>query len=83
MVFARRKSNAVGDDVPPPAPDLAGNILKLRGQVAAFLDAKVMELKNSRDGRSQSVDFLRHMLVHGETCHCRAALRVLADQSNG
>ena len=85
MGLIKRKPNAVleGDDVPPPAPDLAGEILKLRGQIEAFIDAKVAILKASRDGRSQSVDFLRHMLTHGETCHCRGALNILMDEANG
>jgi hypothetical protein len=85
MGLIKRKASAVleGDDVPPPAPDLAGEILKLRGQIEAFIDSKVMELKSGRDGASIPIDFLRHQLTGGETsCHCRAALRVLADESD-
>jgi hypothetical protein len=85
MRLLKRKANAVleGDDVPPPAPDLAGEILKLRGQVAAFLEAKVMELKASRDGASQPIDFLRQQLTRGDSCACRVAMNILAEDENG
>ena len=85
MALLKRKPNAVleGDDV-APSPDLAGEILKLRGQIEAFIDSKVMELKAGRDGAPLPVDFLRHQLTGGETsCHCRAAMRILAAESNG
>lgn len=72
MAFAKRKEQ------PAPPPDLAGQILKLRGQVEAFLDAKVAELKASRDGASIPVDQLRHMLTRGDTCNCRVAMNLLA-----
>ena len=84
MRLVKRKPNAVleGDDVPPPAPDLAGAILKLRGQVEAFIESKVLELKASADGRSQSIDVLRQMLTKGDGCACRVAMNILADQSD-
>jgi len=63
-----------------PAPDLAGEILKLRGQVEAFIDAKVAEAKSSRDGAGIPVNQLRHMLTHGDSCTCRAALNILMDE---
>jgi hypothetical protein len=83
MGLIKRKPNAVleGDDV-PRTPDLAGEILRLRGQVEAFLDAKIMELKASRDGASQPADFLRHQLTRGDSCACRVAMTVLADESD-
>jgi len=67
---------------PEPEPDLAGQILRLRGQVAAFLDAKVMELKSSRDGASVPIDFLRHMLTRGDTCPCRIAMNLLTEDKS-
>ena len=83
-MFAKRKPKVLEGAGVPRVPDLAGEILRLRGQVEAFLDAKVAELKSSRDGASVPIDFLRHQLTGGETsCHCRAAMRVLADESNG
>jgi len=77
-----KRTNAVleGDDV-PLSPDLAGEILKLRGQVEAFLDGKVAELKAGRDGQSMPVEQLRHMLTRGDNCPCRVAMNILAEES--
>jgi len=85
MGLIKRKPNAVleGDDVAPLTPDLAGAILKLRGQLDAFIQSKVMELKASRDGASQPIDFLRRQLTGGDNCLCRVTMSILADESNG
>jgi hypothetical protein len=81
MAWAKRKLE--GDNVPPPTPDLAGEILRLRGQIETFIDQKLMELKGSRDGASQPIDFLRQQLTRGDSCACRVAMNLLADKSNG
>jgi hypothetical protein len=74
-MFAKRKPEPVPDR--KPEPDLGGEILRLRGQIESFIDAKVAELKAGRDGQSQPVEVLRHMLTQGDTCLCRAATRLL------
>ena len=81
-MLAKRKSNAVleGDDV-PPSPDLAGEILRLRGQIESFIDAKVAELKAGRDGQSMPVKQLRLMLTRGDNCPCRVAMNILAEET--
>ena len=74
MALAKRK--------PEPAPDLAGEILRLRGQIESFIDGKVAELKAGRDGQSLPVEQLRHMLTRGDSCLCRAAMNILAEQNH-
>lgn len=76
MAFLKRKS----EPAPAPAPDLAGEILRLRAQVEAFIDAKVAELKRSESGRSLPVDVLRQTLTHGSGCLCTVAMHILAEQ---
>jgi hypothetical protein len=66
---------------PEPAPDLAGEILRLRAAIEAFIDGKVMEAKQTRDGQSMPVEQLRMMLTRNDSCLCRAAMHILAEQS--
>jgi len=68
MLGAKRK---------PSPPDLGGEILRLRGEIEAFIDGKVEEAKAARDGQSMPREQLRHMLTHGDQCRCHAALRIL------
>jgi hypothetical protein len=65
---------------PAPTTDLVGEILKLRGQIEAFIDAKVAEIKASRDGGSLPADVIRLHLTHNSGCWCQIALNVLADK---
>jgi hypothetical protein len=62
--------------------DLGGEILRLRGQVEAFIDGKVQELKRSRDGAGLPPEILRQQLTGGlsQLCECRAALKIIQDQ---
>jgi hypothetical protein len=73
MALAKRK--------PEPAPDLTGEILRLRGQIERFIDAKVMQAKQTRDGQSMPIEQLRMMLTRGQSCLCAAAIGLLADES--
>jgi hypothetical protein len=63
----------------PQPVDLGGEILRLRGQVEAFIDGKVAELKNTRDGAGIPSEMLKHQLTGGlnQLCECRAALKIL------
>ena len=72
MGLAKRKDE--------PAPDLAGSILRLRGQIESFIGAKVAELKRSADGANQPVESLRQMLTRGDSCMCRVAMNILAER---
>lgn len=65
-----------------PQPDLATEIHRIRDEIDAFIDRKATELKNSPDGASQPIQTLRHMITRGDSCLCRAGLRLL-EQSNG
>ena len=67
---------------PEVAPDLAGEILRLKGQIESFIDGKVAELKAGRDGASMPAEQLRHMLTRGDSCLCRAATNILAERGN-
>jgi hypothetical protein len=71
-----------GDSVVEPKPDLAGAILKLRGEIEAFIDGKLAELKRSESGASLPVEVLRQSLTRGDSCFCRVAMNILAEQSN-
>jgi hypothetical protein len=66
-----------------PQADLGGEILRLRGQIEAFIGTKVAEAKASRDGASMPVEQLRHMLTRGDSCLCRAAMIILAERADG
>jgi hypothetical protein len=81
MALLKRKPNAVleGADV-PRTPDLAGAIMRLRGEVEAFIDGKVMEVKQSAAGQSLPLEQLRHMITRGDSCSCRVAMNLLADE---
>jgi hypothetical protein len=85
-LLKRKPTNAhlEGDDivVVPRAPDLAGEILRLRAQIESFVDAKVAELRASRDGQSQPADSLRLMLTQGSGCLCAVAMNILAERGN-
>jgi hypothetical protein len=63
-----------------PQVDLGGEILRLRGQIESFIDAKVAQLKAGRDGQSMPVEQLRLMLTHGDNCLCRCAMNLLAEE---
>ena len=73
MAFAKRK--------PEPAPDLAGEILRLRGELESFIDSKVAQVKASRDGKDLPVDVIRKQLTRGHSCHCVVAMNLLAEES--
>jgi hypothetical protein len=57
---------------------LSVSILRLRGQVEAFIDSKVMELKQSADGRGLPIETCRQILTRNDSCPCRIALNLLA-----
>jgi hypothetical protein len=73
MAFAKRK--------PEPAPDLAETILRMRGELESFIDAKVAALKQTRDGASMPREQLHHMLTRGDSCLCRATMNLLAEET--
>jgi hypothetical protein len=70
MALAKRK--------PEPVPDIGGAIMKLRGEVESFIDGKIAQIKNSRDGRDLPVEVIRQSLTHGISCHCAVAMNILA-----
>jgi hypothetical protein len=70
MVVAKRK--------PDPAPDLAGVIMQLRGEVESFLDGKIAQIKASRDGKDLPVEVIRQSLTRSDSCLCRVAMNILA-----
>ena len=78
MVFAKRKQPE-----PAPAPDLAGEVLKLRGMIRAFIDAKVDEVERSQSGSGLPAESIRMMLCRGDDCFCRICMNLLAEESNG
>jgi hypothetical protein len=65
---------------PAPAPDLTGQILKLRGEILSFIDGRVAQIKASRDGGALPAETIRMMLTHGSGCWCQVALNVMADE---
>jgi hypothetical protein len=50
----------------------------LKGEVDAFIDGKVAELKASADGQGLPLEVLRHSLTRGDSCSCRIAMKLLA-----
>ena len=62
-----------------PAPDLGGEILRLRGLIENYIDGKVAALRASRDGSSIPAEQLRAMLTRNVMCGCAVALNLLAD----
>ena len=57
--------------------DLKGQIEALRADLEAFLEARVAILKSSRDGAGLPTEMLRHQLLRGDDCWCRAVHRLL------
>ena len=57
--------------------DLGGEILRLRGEIDAFIDGKVAALKAGRDGAGIPIEALKHDLLKGDPCLCRAVMRLL------
>jgi hypothetical protein len=67
----------------PVAPSLAEQIRLCRADAEAFVETKVMELKNSPSGSALPIDSLRMMLTKRDDCSCRVATRLLEEKSNG
>jgi hypothetical protein len=65
---------------PALAPDLAGEILRLRALIESYIDGKVAALKASRDGASIPAEQLRAMLTRNVQCGCAVALELLANE---
>ena len=60
-----------------PAPDLGGEILRLRGLIENYIDGKVAAIKASRDGSSIPVEQIRAMLTRNVQCGCAVVLSLL------
>lgn len=73
MTAARKKQE------PAPEPNLLERIHAFRAELDSWIDAKVADLKQTRDGAGMPVLQLRHMLTRGDSCICRAAARILGD----
>jgi hypothetical protein len=58
-------------------PELAAEIGRLQADLIAFIEDRVMALKQSRDGASLPVEVIRQQLVRGDTCPCRIVQRLL------
>jgi len=43
------------------------NDLKMRGQIEAYIDAKIAQIKNSRDGRDLPVEVIRQSLTRNDS----------------
>jgi len=71
MALAKRKE---------AAPDLGGEILRVRALIESYIDGKVAALKASRDGASIPAEQLRAMLTRNVMCGCAVALNLLADE---
>jgi hypothetical protein len=72
----------------PPQPEvsaetsLAERIKQARAEADAFIDLKAAELK-AGDGKKSPIGVLRQMITRGDSCQCRAALRLLDEKNNG
>jgi hypothetical protein len=64
MAVAKRKPVV---EAVPSTPDLGGMILKMRGQIEAYIDAKIAQIKNSRDGRDLPVEVIRQSLTRNDS----------------
>jgi len=62
-------------------PDLASEIHRIRGDVDAYIDSKVMELKQSQSGSGLPVQVLHQMIAKPGECPCRTGLRLLQEDS--
>jgi hypothetical protein len=69
MALAQRKQ---------PVRDLGGEILRLRGEIESFISAKIAEVKASRDGKDLPPEVIRQSLTRNDSCLCRAAMNILA-----
>jgi hypothetical protein len=63
-----------------PQRDLAEEIRIIRAEAEAFIETKVMEIKNSPSGQTQPIDSLRQMITRHDTCPCRVATRLLENK---
>jgi hypothetical protein len=73
MVFAAKRK-------PEPAPDLAGDILCLRGKAEALIDGEVARIKQSRDGQGLPVELIKQQVTRGNGCLCAVAMHILAER---
>ena len=55
---------------------LAERVEAMQDEIEEFIAARVLELKNSQDGRSQPIGSLRMMLTARDRCPCQTALRL-------
>jgi hypothetical protein len=65
---------------PAPAPSLAEQIRLCKAEAQAYVESKVMELKNSPSGSALPIDSLRLMLTKRDDCSCRVATRLLENK---
>lgn len=55
---------------------LAERVEAMQADIEEFIAARVLELKNSQDGRTQPIGSLRMMLTARDRCPCQTALRL-------
>jgi hypothetical protein len=60
-----------------PKPDLKADIERLRADLLAYLESRVAVMKQGRDGANLPIEALRHHLLRGDDCWCRAVTRLL------
>jgi hypothetical protein len=63
-----------------PQRDLAEEIRLCKAEAQAYVESKVMELKNSPSGSALPIDSLRLMLTKRDDCSCRVATRLLENK---
>jgi hypothetical protein len=61
--------------------DLLDLISLLKELTSDELERRLQEMKNSQDGKSQPVEFLRRMLIGGQ-CNCAATERLCTGDTN-
>jgi hypothetical protein len=67
-MLAKRKERPV---------DMAGELLRFRGLVDSFIDGKVEQIKQSRDGESLPREYIKQMITRGSACPCRTVAELL------
>jgi hypothetical protein len=76
MAFAKRKAEPSAEE---REQALLAEIHDMRVRLNQYLDARTLQLKQSRDGAGLPMEVLRRGLVQHDPCLCHCVARLLGD----
>jgi hypothetical protein len=72
-MLARKKEQPV---------DMAGELLRFKGLIDAFIDGRIEQIKASRDGCDLPREIIKQMVMGAGTCPCSCVAALLRKEAN-